>query len=118
MTTLPTIRKALEPKAIYIAHYGAEKMTAQGYQMEGDRFFPESKATVTTPAGKRYTVNVGPAARYCGCPFCLENHICKHLVWVANQLNDAREQDLLLDMRAAEHEEKELARYEIGDAKF
>lgn len=117
-TLLQTLRKPLENKAIFIAHAGADKMDRQGYTMEADRIFPESKATITTPEGKKYTVNVGPAARYCGCAFHLENQICKHLVWLRVKLNDASEEEYQLELRAAEFEERELARFEIGDAKF
>jgi hypothetical protein len=79
----------LTDKAIFIAHAGAQKMSAQGYWWEPSRYI-RGKVSVHSPAGKKYQVNVTAGrhlSAYCTCPFHLENGICKHRVWASEELD-------------------------------
>ena len=81
MTTVDTMR------AERIAKAGAAKMTAQGYTFN---LFPMSRVAghVVKADGTRYAVNTFTGK--CACPFHKENGICKHQVWLRDEL--AREE--------------------------
>lgn len=80
---------AYDVDAIYIAHYGAAKMFAQGYEMRplGDG----SRYEVTNPEDVRYTVAPFATLPTCTCPQCEERAICKHIVFAQGVLNDVAE---------------------------
>ncbi len=73
-----------------IAKAGAAKMSAQGYT------FTPADATgthdVIHPDGHKYLVcpDTNPILTYCNCPFAKENGLCKHIVWLRDEL--AREE--------------------------
>ena len=70
-----------------IAQAGAKKMSAQGYT-----FTPADDAGafyVQKPgAAKPYLTdpNAEPILTYCSCPFAQENGLCKHIVWLRDEL--------------------------------
>ena len=88
-------------QATAIAKAGANKMTEAGYTYRRHELGNVS-ATVWNPNGTRYEVRSGeedgmlPA---CNCGYYNENkefHTCKHIIWLAEQLNaeDALEAEM------------------------
>ena len=69
-----------------IAQAGAKKMSAQGYTWAADT--NGVTFTVTNPKGIGYTVNpdADEILAYCDCPFAKENGLCKHQVWLRDEL--------------------------------
>ena len=82
--------KTITIKTERIAQAGAKKMSAQGYT-----FTPADETgthDVIHPDGHKYRVNpdTDELLAYCGCPFAKENGLCKHQVWLRDEL--AREE--------------------------
>ena len=91
-TTMTTVDMQ---RAERIAQAGAAKMTGQGYTFKPAR--TEGLFWVIKPGGEgKYLAN--SFNTYCGCPFGQENGICKHSVWLHDELNFAAS----VDARAAE----------------
>lgn len=81
--------KVLTDKAIFIAHAGAAKMTANGnYRIERSRYSAH-RVTVINPEGRRYALALERIkyAGWCACPFSSENGICKHRIWAGEQID-------------------------------
>ena len=87
--------KVLEIRSIFIAHTGAEKMDAAGYQavvLNDPR-----RMVVLTPNGRRYRVDVRAGKTDCNCPYFADNAICKHVIWCADKANDTAEEAYHID---------------------
>ena len=70
-------------QATAVAERNAAKMTGQGYTMRAGR--TEGFYFVTKPDGEKNYLVVAFSGR-CECPFNKENGVCKHGVWVADEL--------------------------------
>ncbi len=84
-----------------IAKAGAKKMSAQGYTFADDT--NGVTFIVTNPEGVEYTVNpdTDEILAYCDCPFAKENGLCKHQLWLRDELA---------------HEAADVARWEVEAA--
>lgn len=114
------IVKTLRPyteAAIYMAHSGAAKMDAQGYDYQKSKTLVGT-ATIITPYGKRYRTHVprqsGDMPPACNCPQGQDELICKHIVWLQDQLDYEAD----IERREKEEEERDRLMFENGWSPF
>jgi len=108
-------RKLLFIDSIFIAQAGARKMIGQGYTYIPNGLVPGT-AIVISPRGKRYRVHAHRGIittakgqyvdfpNFCNCPFALENGICKHQIFLSEQLDELEADNRFADEMTANME--------------